>query len=105
MIEEPSFREEKRTSVLPPDLTILKDNQEYHSSVVGLPSACKSGIRKGVASHRNYFDIRPTRKVELSNEGSEHPRRQRLRDLKHYSKCIILPDDPWKKKWDILILL
>lgn len=26
-----------------------------------------------------------------------------MRDLKKYSKWIILPDDPWKVKWDLLI--
>ena len=48
----------------------------------------------------------PKRMHTFQREGSErHPRRQRLRDLKNYSKCIILPDDPWKKKWDFLILM
>jgi len=30
--------------------------------------------------------------------------RQRLRNLKHYDYFIILPDDPFKKKWDMLII-
>jgi hypothetical protein len=30
--------------------------------------------------------------------------RQRLRNLKRYDYFIILPDDPFKKKWDMLII-
>ena len=30
----------------------------------------------------------------------------RLRDLKNYrNKCIILPDDPWKVKWNVLLVM
>ena len=34
------------------------------------------------------------------------PEKNRLRDFKEYQKkCLILPDDPWKLRWNLFLVV